>query len=129
MPKSGKTRSAYQAIKSVFPEFYAIKPPAGKLPKIRLPWFRKDYLIFFDDLNKFAAVDFDFSRFLDEFKYKSKKLVVIATCRSGDEFEAVRTKSMDVLRTFQKVVELDEYKLSEEEGKELAKKAGVKWKR
>ena len=128
MPKSGKTRSIYQAIKSVFPEFYAIKPPAEKIPRFCLPWFRKDYLIFFDDLNKFAAVDFDFSRFLDEFKYKSKKLVVIATCRSGDEFEAVRTKSMDVLRTFQKVVELDEYKLSEEEGRELAKKAGVKWK-
>jgi tetratricopeptide (TPR) repeat protein len=35
---------------------------------------------------------------------------------------------MDVLRTFQKVVELDEYKLSEEEGRELAKKAGVTWK-
>ncbi|MEA3281872.1 MAG: hypothetical protein U9Q68_04820, partial [Euryarchaeota archaeon] len=64
MPKAGKTRSAYQAMKLVLPDFYVIKPDAKKLPDFIFPRFKKNHLIFFDDLNKFANVNFDFDKFL-----------------------------------------------------------------
>ncbi len=128
MPKSGKTRSVYEAIKVVFPDFFVIKVPPKKVEQIRFPSMKRNYLVFFDDLNKFSEVNFDFNLFLKRVKEKTKKLVVVSTCRSGDEFESVKEKSMETVRTFTKVVDLDKYELSEIEGRELAKEAGAKWK-
>ncbi len=61
-------------------------------------------------------------------KEKSKKLIVVSTCRSGDELTDVKDESMEIWRTFRKVVDLDEYELNEIEGRKLAEEAGVKWK-
>ena len=127
MPKAGKTRSAYQAMKLVLPEFYVIRPPAEKLPDFIFPRFKNNYLLFFDDLNKFADVDFDFSRFLDKFRSKSNRMIVLSTCRSGDELDTVKSKSMEFFRRFE-IVDLNNYPLSEAEGEQLAKDAGVGWK-
>jgi len=127
MPKAGKTRSAYQAMKLVLPEFYVIRPPAEKLPDFIFPRFKKNYLIFFDDLNKFADVDFDFSRFLDKFRSKSNRMIVLSTCRSGDELDTVKNKSMEFFRRFD-IVDLNNYPLNEAEGEQLAKDVGVEWK-
>ena len=127
MPKAGKTRSAYQAMKLVLPEFYVIRPPAEKLPDFIFPRFKKNYLIFFDDLNKFTDVDFDFKRFLDKFRSKSNRMIVLSTCRSGDELDTVKSKSMEFFRRFE-IVDLNNYPLSEAEGEQLAKDAGVGWK-
>ena len=127
MPKAGKTRSAYQAMKLVFPEFYVIRPPAEKLPDFIFPRFKKNYLIFFDDLNKFTDVDFDFKRFLDKFRSKSNRMIVLSTCRSGDELDTVKSKSMEFFRRFE-IVDLNNYPLSEAEGEQLAEDAGVEWK-
>ena len=127
MPKAGKTRSAYQAMKLVLPEFYVIRPPAEKLPDFIFPRFKNNYLLFFDDLNKFADVDFDFSRFLDKFKSKSNRMIVLSTCRSGDEIDTVKSKSMEFFRRFE-TVNLNNYPLSEAEGEQLAKDAEVGWK-
>ena len=128
MPKSGKTRSVYQAIKAVFPDFFVVKVPPKEVEQVRFPFLKRNYLVFFDDLNKFISVKFDFDLFLKRVKEKSKNLIVVSTCRSGDESESVKDKSMKTWRTFTKVVELDEYKLNESEGRELAEEAGVKWK-
>ncbi|RJS76817.1 tetratricopeptide repeat protein [Methanophagales archaeon] len=127
-PKSGKTRSVYEAIKAVFPDFFVIKVPPKKVEQIRFPFMKRNYLAFFDDLNKFSEANFDFNSFLKRVKEKTKKLIVVSTCRSGDEFESVKEKSMETMRTFTKVVNLDKYELSEIEGRELAEEAGVKWK-
>lgn len=127
MPKAGKTRSAYQAMKLVLPEFYAIRHLAKKLPDFIFPRFKKNYLIFFDDLNKFTDVDFDFKRFLDKFRSKSNRMIVLSTCRSGDELDTVKSKSMEFFRRFE-IVDLNNYPLSEAEGEHLAKDAGVGWK-
>ena len=127
MPEAGKTRSAYQAIKSVLPEFYAIKPPAEKLSDFTILPPKKNYLIFFDDLNKFADVNFDFRRFLDKFNGRSKRMIVLSTCRSGDEFDDFTGKSMKFFRRF-KIVDLNDYPLSEAEGEQLAEDVGVEWK-
>ncbi len=127
MPKAGKTRSAYQAIKSVLPEFYAIKPPAEKLSDFTILPPKKNYLIFFDDLNKFADVNFDFRRFLDKFNGRSKRMIVLSTCRSGDELDDFKGKSMEFFRRF-KIVDLNDYLLNEAEGEQLAEDVGVEWK-
>jgi tetratricopeptide (TPR) repeat protein len=127
MPKAGKTRSAYQAMKLVLPEFCVIRPPAEKLPDFIFPRFKKNYLIFFDDLNKFTDVDFDFKRFLDKFRSKSNRMIVLSTCRSGDELDTVKSKSMEFFRRFE-IVDLNNYPLSEAEGEQLAKDVGVEWK-
>ncbi len=127
MPKAGKTRSTYQAMKLVLPEFYVIRPPAEKLPDFIFPRFKKNYLIFFDDLNKFTDVDFDFKRFLDKFRSKSNRTIVLSTCRSGNELDTVKSKSMEFFRRFE-CVDLNNYPLSEAEGEQLAKDVGVEWK-
>jgi len=127
MPKAGKTRSVYQAIKSVLPEFYVIKPPAEQLQDFIFPRFKKNYLIFFDDLNKFTDVNFDFKRFLDKFRSKSNRMIVISTCRSGNELGTVKSKSLEFFRRFE-IVDLNNYPLSEAEGEQLAEDARVEWK-
>ena len=127
MPKSGKTRSAYQAIKSVLPEFHVIRPPAEKLSYFTILPPKKNYLIFFDDLNKFSDVNFDFRRFLDKFNGRSKSMIILSTCRSGDELDDVKSKSMEFFRRF-KVVDLNDCPLSEAEGEQLAEDVGVEWK-
>jgi hypothetical protein len=128
MPKSGKTRSIYQAIKAVFPDFFVIKVPPKGVEQIGFPFLKRNYLVFFDDLNKFISVKFDFNSFLKRVKEKSKKLIVVSTCRSGDELTYVKDESTEIWRIFRKVVDLDEYELNEIEGRKLAEEAGVKWK-
>ena len=127
MPKAGKTRSAYQAIKSVLPEFYVIRPPAEKLSDFIILPPKNNYLIFFDDLNKFTDVDFDFRRFLDKFDGNSKNMVVLSTCRSGAELDDVKSKSIEFFRRFE-IVDLNNDPLSKAEGEQLAKDVGVEWK-
>ncbi|KAF5431379.1 Tetratricopeptide (TPR) repeat [Candidatus Methanophagaceae archaeon] len=128
MPKSGKTRSIYQALKAVFPDFFVIKVPPKEVEQVRFPFIKRNYLVFFDDLNKFSDVNFDFNLFLKKVKAKSKNLIVVSTCRSGDEYISVKNKSMQFLKsTFTTVVDLDEYELNASEGEELARVAGVTW--
>ncbi len=128
MPKSGKTRSIYQALKAVLPDFIVIKVPPKEVEQVRFPFIKRNYLVFFDDLNKFSDVNFDFDLFLKKIKAKSKNLIVVSTCRSGDEHTLVKNKSMQFLTTFTKVVDLDGYELNKSEGEELAREAGVTWK-
>ena len=59
MPKMGKTRSVYQALKAALPDFYVIRVPPRKVEAFRLPFLKKNYLVFFDDLNEFVGVNFD----------------------------------------------------------------------
>ena len=127
MPKAGKTRSAYQAIKSVLPEFYVIRPPAEKFSDFTILPPKKNYLIFFDDVNKFADVDFDFEKFLYKFSDKSKNMIVLSTCRSGDERDNFKSKSIEFFRRFE-IVDLNNDPLSKAEGEQLAKDVGVEWK-
>ncbi|MBN1761955.1 MAG: tetratricopeptide repeat protein, partial [Methanomicrobia archaeon] len=127
MPKMGKTRSVYQALKKVLPDFRVIRVPPRKVEDFRLPFLKKNYLVFFDDLNEFVEVNFDFESFLKKFRTKSKNLIVVATCRSGDEYINVKKKSMQILRKFSKEINLDNYELDPSEGEKLADKAGIPW--
>ena len=68
MPKSGKTRSIYQAIKAVFPDFFVMKVPPKEVEQVRLPYRKRNYLVFFDDLHKYISVNFVFDLFLTRVK-------------------------------------------------------------
>ncbi len=46
MPKSGKTRSVYEAIKAVFPDFFVIKVPPKGVEQIGFPFLKRNYLVF-----------------------------------------------------------------------------------
>jgi len=127
MPKSGKTRSIYQALKAVFPDFFVIKVPPKKVEHVRFPVIKRNYLVFFDDLNKFNGANFDFNLFLKKVEAKSKNLIVVSTCRSGDEIILLNDETKQFKSTFTKV-DLDEYELNKSEGEELAREAGVTWK-
>jgi hypothetical protein len=106
-----------------------IKVPPKDVEHVRFPLLKRNYFVFFDDLNKFSDVNFDFNLFLKKIKAKSKDLIVVSTCRSGDEYISVKDKSMQFLKsTFTTVVNLDEYELNKSEGEELAREAGVTWK-
>ena len=72
-------------------------------------------------------MNFDFETFLKRFRTKSKNLILVATCRSGDEYLNVKKKSMQILRKFSKEINLDDYELDPSEGEVLAHKAGVPW--
>jgi tetratricopeptide (TPR) repeat protein len=128
MPKSGKTRSLYQALKAVFPDFFVIKVPPKDVEQVRFPYIKRNYLVFFDDLNKFSDVNFDFNLFLKKIKARSKNVIVVSTCRSGDEFRLLNDETKQFKITFTTVVDLDEYELNKSEGEELAMEAGVTWK-
>jgi tetratricopeptide (TPR) repeat protein len=128
MPKSGKTRSVYQALKAVFPDFYVIKVQPKNVEHVRFPYTKRNYLVFFDDLNKFSDVNFDFNLFFKKIEARSKNVILVSTCRSGDEFRLLNDETKQFKSTFTTVVNLDEYKLDESEGEELAIEAGVTWK-
>jgi tetratricopeptide (TPR) repeat protein len=126
-PKMGKTRSVYQALKAALPDFYVIRVPPRKVEDFRLPFLKKNYLVFFDDLNEFIKVKFDFEAFLKKFAKKSKLLVIVSTLRSGDEYNDVKKNSMQTLRDFPNEVNLDDYVMDKRDGEALAVKAGVPW--
>jgi hypothetical protein len=127
MPKAGKTRSAYEGIKSALPNFYVIKVPAVVDPNLTLPWMKRDYVLFFDDLNKFSSIEFPFSNFVNKFNDRSKKTTLISTCRTGKELDDFKSKSLDFYRRFN-IIDLNEHELSEIQCLELAKAVNVAWK-
>jgi Flp pilus assembly protein TadD len=129
MPKSGKTRSVYQALKAVIPDFYVIKVPPRELKQFHFPLLKRNYLVFFDDLNKFIGANVDFNSFLKDIKARSKKVIAVSTCRSGNEYIKVLNDEAEQFKdTFRTVVNLDEYELNESEGEKLAIDARVTWK-
>ena len=73
--------------------------------------------------DKYMSVNFVFDLFLKRVKEKSKELMIVSTCRSGDELLSVTEKSVPTLWTT--VVNLDEYQLNETEGRALAEDAGA----
>jgi len=115
--KIGKTRAAYEAIKKL-ENFSVIKPRPEVIgrEKIKIPSFsNKNFILFLDDFQRF--VDKNIDDVIDELKKKTKKLVVVATCRTGDELNLVKEENLYLYREFT-VIELEE--ISEEDGNKLA---------
>jgi|GEM_PF-2789144 len=100
IPMLGKTRMAYKAVKKL-KGFYLLKPKYERIDvqKLKLPLFKKKIVLFFDDLDKYLG-KFNLDWLIARLKKKSKDFVVIATCRSGQEFDEVfAQKDMEDLLT------------------------------
>jgi tetratricopeptide (TPR) repeat protein len=100
IPMLGKTRMAYEACKKL-KDFYLLKPKYGEIDiqKIKLPFFKKKIVLFLDDLDKYVG-KFNLDDLTRKLKEKAQHFVVIATCRSGKEFDQVfAKKEMETLLT------------------------------
>ncbi len=108
-------------------DYYVIVPSKDiKLP-IKVPRdyfiFKRRFLLFFDDLDKYVSRKIDINSIINEFEKNSEHLIVLATCRE-EEFQILETEK--VQETF-KIVEQDLW--SYEEGEKLAKSIGKKFNR
>jgi len=131
-PLSGKTRAVYNHLNKIktdkkFKDFWFVKPAPVEKEEL----FKKEYeipkkdkaIIVFDDLNKFVEKEFPidvFTRVIS--KSKKSKIVVIATCRSGNEYEKVKEVCKEVRAILRKEIELQD--ISKENGKKIAKETG-----
>ena len=124
-PKAGKTRAAYEAVKRLegfkVVKFWEKLLETDKVPKSVKKG--KNVLVF-DDLNKFVD-KVNLYEVIKQFEDMSKRFVVVATCRSGKEFEEAEKKFSDVLRGFTRV-ELGD--VSEEEARKVANETGIEFK-
>ena len=112
----GKSREAFQGLyelRGKMKSFWFIRPQAKRdiknVPK------KNKAIIFLDDLDRYADEKFE----LADFKLNFKEAIVIATCRSGDEFEKACDKYSHEIEDFKKV-KLEHIK--DNAAKELAQK-------
>jgi Flp pilus assembly protein TadD len=125
-PKIGKTRAAYEGTKTIkkLENFSVIKPRPEKIDEIEKikipPLSNKNVILFLDDIECFVGRNID--DVIDGLKEKSKKLIVVATSRTGKELDLVKKELPSLYREFTNI-ELEE--ISENEGRELAKFAGL----
>jgi len=124
-PLAGKTRAIYQALKNSKKKYDVtiFKRPDTYtsldiyIPK-RFTFWRKQVLVL-DDINKFAGIQ-GFTYLLNEFLKRND--IILATCRSGPEYEKVRNLLERELEWFGKPVEIP--KVEREEAKQVAQKIG-----
>lgn len=115
-PKIGKTRASYEAIKKL--ENYSVIKPRPQeigIEKIKIPPLsNKNFILFLDDLQRFIGKNVDYV--IDRLKKKSKKLIVVANCRTGEELDLVREEILSLHREFTNI-ELEE--ISKDDCKKL----------
>ena len=115
-PKMGKTRASYEAIKKL-EKYSVIKPRPQEIgiEKIKIPPLsNKNFILFLDDLHRFIGKNLDYA--IDRLKKKSKKLIVVANCRTGEELDLVREEILSLHREFTNI-ELEE--ISKDDCKKL----------
>ncbi len=106
-PKIGKTRASYEAIKKL--ENYSVikpRPEEIEIAKIKIPPLsNKNFILFLDDLQRF--VDKNIEDIINNLKKISKKLIVVITCRTGEELNLIREEILSLQRDFTSI-ELEE---------------------
>jgi len=130
-PLGGKTRMVYEALRNskkynlIIPRAKDIDIESFALPKHLKLW--KPKLMFIDDLHRFVE--------LKNFEYlfeicRKNKINLIATCRSGIEYEKTKKIMLDKninleIELFDEIIEINE--VSEKQGKEVAEIVGKNW--
>lgn len=119
-PMAGKTRAAYEAARQVKSRLVVSPKPEG-LAALALckPQRGGGILLFLDDLQRYAGSDLE--RAIERLSDRCKDLVVLATCRTGDEMEEVREGLLSLYRRF-RVVSMDD--ITREQGVSLARETG-----
>jgi len=128
MPNIGKTRGAYQVITEKLNGWYLLKPTYEKIEvqSLRLPLFRKKTVLFLDDLEKYV-LKFSLDELVEALKKGCKELKVIATCRTGKEFDEVfGQKEMAKLLSECQRNKVEPRKLEKKEQEKLAEGIGKK---
>ncbi|MGD0081236.1 MAG: tetratricopeptide repeat protein [Methanoregula sp.] len=100
-PKLGKTRAAYESIKRM-KKFSVIKPRPKDIDIEKLllpPLSNRNIILFFDDLDHF--IDKNIDEIINRIKYQSKKIIVVATCRTGKELDLIKEKNLPLYREFE----------------------------
>lgn len=128
-PLSGKTRAVYEVLKKLEESCFVIKPrPINiEIDKFRLPIIpgNRKKVLFLDDLHIFAEKEnFDY---LFEMARKNN-LIIVATCRSGFEYDLLETKLPDNLTIeciFDRIVTYD--RISESEAQLIASDLELDW--
>ena len=102
-PLAGKTRAAYEAVRLMkdfkVAKFWDKIIDADKIPK---SVNKEKIVLVFDDLNNFAD-NVNLYEVIKKFKETSERVVVVATCRSGNELKKAEGSFEDVLRDFEQV--------------------------
>ena len=125
-PKIGKTRAAYEEIRKLKDiSVIKLRPENIEIVKIKIPPLsNKNLVLFIDDFGRF--IDLNIEDIIDRLKKKSKKLIIVATCRTGKELSLVQEEKPHLYREFISV-KLEE--ISETDGINLAKRTGTQWKK
>ena len=117
-PMIGKTRTAFEAIKKL-EKFSVIKPKPESIEgieKVKIPPLsNKNFILFLDELKYF--IDKNVEDLVDRLRKKSKKLLVVATCRTGEELDLVKEELLSLYREFTNI-HLEE--VSQDDCKKLA---------
>ena len=129
-PGIGKTRGAFEVAKKL-KDYYLLKPAYEKIEirNLRFPhlFSQKKIILFLDDLEKYAG-KFGLDELIAVLKKNSNDPKVLATCRTGKEFEqAFGQKEMGILLSQCQGNKVEPRILDKKEEKELAKGIGRKW--
>lgn len=105
-PKIGKTRAAYEEVKRLHRFFVIIPRPENvSIEKLKIsPLGRRNMVLFLDDLEQW--IDTNINEIINRLKEQGK-LIVVATCRSGDELTEVGERTLSRFEEF-KMVKLEE---------------------
>ena len=132
-PLSGKSRAAYEALVKLRNPYNVIKP---RCTDINL----EDFMLpgrLFPNRRGIMVID-DLQRFVEQRNFehllrmaKEKDIAILATCRSGADFEKIESKmqslNIDLQTVFSKENIIELGKVSEDIGKEVALKTGINW--
>jgi len=129
-PRIGKTRGAFEVAKK-FKDYYLLKPANEKIDiqNLKFPYLfsPKKIILFLDDLEKYAG-RFGLDELIAVLRKNSKELKILATCRTGKEFEQVfGQKEMAILLSLCQTNKVEPRVLDKKEEKELAKGIGKEW--
>jgi len=129
-PGIGKTRGAFELAKK-FKDYYLLKPDYEKIDiqNLKFPhlFSPKKIILFLDDLEKYAG-RFGLDELISVLRKNSKELKVLATCRTGKEFEQVfGQKEMAILLSLCQTNKVEPRILDQKEEKELVKGIGKIW--
>ncbi len=125
---SGKTRAAYEALKSLTGEYDILVPNPIAVKDIKnllIPGrllFRNKCIVFFDDISDFAKYEY-LPLLID--KFNRRKSIIVATCRLGTEFNTLRSRLFhDFSSIFKEPIEIG--KITDDMARAVAENVGKK---
>ncbi len=125
-PLSGKTRTIFEVLKSLGQSADVIIPRPEEIDYGNYPFPGNagvnTEVVILDDLNRFVEIS-NFERLLEIIR--DKKLIIVATCQSGDKFKLIDNKLESETIFGKNIIEMGQ--ITENIARKIAKKEGIKW--